>query len=218
MSAATLAEPLALAVTTAGWAITAGYAHRQHHHAHTDTLTGLANRDALATLVARAARRRPATIGLVMVDIDRFKTINDTHGHAAGNQVLRALALRLVMIRRGGEYPIRLHGDELALWLGAVPAGSAGQRLAQIRATAIHDAVSAPISLAGHRLRVTVSTGPATLPTAGLTLPALLAAADHALYQAKQDTYRATGRHLPTPTSTAAASTGRLRDSRKDVA
>ena len=217
MSAATLAEPLALVVTTAGWAITAGYAHRQHHHAHTDTLTGLANRDALAALVRRGARRRAGAVGLVMVDIDRFKTINDTHGHAAGNEVLRALALRLAMIRRAGEVPIRLHGDELALWLGILPTGPYGHRVAHLRAAAIHDAVSAPIPLSGHRLQVTVSTGPAVLPTHGLSLPALLAAADHALYQAKQDTYVATGTTLPTPATTA-TSTARLRDTRKDVA
>ena len=216
---AVLPESLALAVTTAGWVATAGYAARQHRHALTDTLTGLANRDALAVLIRRATRRRAGAVGLVMLDIDRFKTINDTHGHAAGNDILAALAARLGMIRRAGEVPIRLHGDELALWLGVLPAGPAGHRLARLRAEAIHDVVSAPFPVAGHRLRITVSTGAAVLPTTGLTLPALLAAADHAVYQSKQDTYRAAGATLPTPAATAAATAaGRLRDNRKDVA
>lgn len=212
MDTATAATVITLTAT--GWTLTAGYARHQFHTAHTDSLTGLANRDTLPLLVRRATRgRRAGAVGLVMLDVDRFKSINDTHGHDTGNHVLAVLAGRLSEHARPGECAIRLHGDEFALWLGAIPTGPAGRRLAEGRADTVRAVLADPIDIDGHRLTVTVSTGPIALPAAGLSTAALLAGADHALYAAKRATYQATSRRLPAPGTTA-----RLRDTRKDAA
>lgn len=211
------------AVSAAGWAFAGGVVTHLAKRLHTDSLTGIGNRDALTVLAHRAARRGRwgGAVGLLMVDIDRFKTINDTHGHPAGNVVLTTLARRLAGACRGTECPIRLHGDEFAVWLGVLPAGPTGLHTARQRAAAFHAALADPIDLyraspnrpEHHtRLSVSASIGAATLPAAGLSVPALLAAADHALYQAKRATYRAV------PALPAATAGGRPRDTRKDAA
>ncbi|HEX5120464.1 MAG TPA: GGDEF domain-containing protein [Pseudonocardiaceae bacterium] len=205
------------AVATAGWALTGGYADGLRQRLHTDPMTGIGNRAALTTLARRAARRGRwgGAVGVLMVDVDRFKAINDTWGHETGNTVLTAIAGRLAGLCRGSEVAIRLHGDEFALWLGALPTGPAGQQTAALRGQAVRAALVDPIDVATPdrvlRLAVSVSVGPAVLPGNGLQLAALLAAADRALYEAKRATYRTTP-PLPTPPG------HRLRDTRKDAA
>jgi diguanylate cyclase (GGDEF)-like protein len=191
-----------LATATLGWTASAGYALHLFHRLHTDPLTGLGNRAILDSIARRAAHsRHGGTVGLLLLDLDRFKTINDTHGHAVGNHVLRVLAARLAAERRPGEFPIRLHGDEFALWLGHLPGGARGRHHTAQRAAEIRRVLAEPITVAGTRLSITASVGGHVLPAAGLSLPALLAGADAAMYTAKRG-----GRLSALPV------TGRLRD------
>ena len=190
-----------LSVSTAGWAATAGAAAHLRHRIRTDDLTGLPNRETLTHLIRRATRRpgRPARptggcVGLLLLDVDRFKAINDTHGHAVGNTVLATLAGRLASVAEPGECPIRLHGDEFALWLGRLSHRDPEQHALR-RAGAVAAALGEPVTVGRHRLAVTVSVGAAVLPAAGLSAAALLGKADHAMYQAKRATYRTTHPH-----------------------
>ncbi|SCG78738.1 diguanylate cyclase (GGDEF) domain-containing protein [Micromonospora echinaurantiaca] len=135
-----------------------------------DPLTGLANRAGLADAWAQLAALRP---WVVMVDLDGFKPVNDTHGHAAGDLVLTAVASRLRSVH---GVAARLGGDEFAaLLLDTDPAAAARQLAA---------AVAAPVRLpSGVALSVTASIGIAPASSAGLA--AALADADAAMYRAK---------------------------------
>jgi diguanylate cyclase (GGDEF)-like protein len=196
-----------LTVSATGWAATAATAVHLARRLRTDPLTGLPNREALAGLVRRAAAkgaRRGGSVGLLLLDLDRFKAINDTHGHAVGNTALQAVAGRLAALAGPGERPIRLHGDEFALWLGHLPTSPASQDHAQRRAGQVASVLAEHVEIGRHRLAVTASVGAAVLPAAGLTVAALLAKADHAMYRAKRAVYRTTHPHpattRPTPT------------------
>jgi diguanylate cyclase (GGDEF)-like protein len=146
--------------------------------AHTDVLTSLPNRAALtAELDYRAHSGRGWS--LVLVDVDHFKTINDTFGHAAGDQVLTTIARRL---RDGvGEHALvaRLGGDEFAIIMSCPPQRAVAlmERLAR--------AVEWSQPVHGLALRVSVSAGVAGFE-AELTLPELMRRADVALYRAKE--------------------------------
>src|SRR5437588_9928615 len=100
-----------------GWTVTSAYAARLSQRLHTDELTGIGNRAALTRLARRASHSR-GLVGVLMVDLDQFKVINDTYGHPFGNRVLGAVAARLATTAARWETPVRLHGDEFALWLG----------------------------------------------------------------------------------------------------
>ena len=169
---------LVLTVGTASWAslaTTAAVLYRRR--LHTDPLTGLGNRTAL---YARPRRIRRGLVGLVMVDLDAFKAINDTHGHDFGNKVLATVASRLAETTRAGEFAVRLHGDEFAVWLGHQPhAGAAEQRADEIAA-----ALAEPHWIDGHRLHVLGSVGLA-LGSASSATSDLLGQADEHMYQVK---------------------------------
>jgi diguanylate cyclase (GGDEF)-like protein len=193
---------VALLATTLGWLASVGYALHLFKRLHTDPLTGLGNRAILETIARRAARsRRGGSVGLLLLDLDRFKTVNDTHGHAVGNHVLRVLAARLAAHRLPGEFPIRLHGDEFALWLGFLPHGARGRQVVARRAEEIRRVLAEPITVVGTRLSIAASVGGHVVPAAWLSLSALLAGADAAMYTAKRG-----GRLSSLPV------TGRLRD------
>ncbi|TVQ38021.1 MAG: sensor domain-containing diguanylate cyclase [Geminicoccaceae bacterium] len=157
------------------------------HEAGHDALTGLANRRqfdaALAVAIAAASSGGPAA-GLMTVDLDRFKPINDDYGHAAGDAVLRATADRLVMTAQTSDLAARIGGDEFALLTRR------GLDLGELTALAnqFHRRLAVPFEVEGHRLRIAASTGVATTaqltPEAGRA-EALMAAADQALYHMK---------------------------------
>lgn len=169
---------LALTAGTAGWASLATTAAGLYRRRlHTDPLTGLGNRAALYT---RARRDRRGLLGLVMIDLDAFKAINDTHGHDFGNKVLATVAARLAEVTRPGETAVRLHGDEFAVWLGRQPHPGAAEQ----RADDIATALAAPHWIDGHRLSVLGSVGLALGP-ASLSTSELLGQADEHMYQVK---------------------------------
>jgi diguanylate cyclase (GGDEF)-like protein len=147
--------------------------------AHTDSLTGLANRrvfeDALAREVARS-KRTGAPVSLVLVDVDHFKSVNDSYGHQCGDEVLRAVAETLAGACREGDLPARYGGEEFAVLLPGCPPREA-YRVAQRLATAVREG-DLPVP-------VTISAGVAGMPMNAATADALLTAADTALYAAK---------------------------------
>jgi diguanylate cyclase (GGDEF)-like protein len=154
------------------------------HQALHDILTGLANRalflDHLEVALARA-RRHPGSVGLLFVDLDRFKTVNDSLGHAAGNRLLRLLADRLREVVRPGDTIARLAGDEFAVLCEDLE----DERAASVVARRILRAFAAPASLEEREVVVTASIGIA-IGNPGDDPEQLLRDADAAMYRAKE--------------------------------
>jgi diguanylate cyclase (GGDEF)-like protein len=150
--------------------------------ANRDPLTGLYNRRYLDVTMAREldrCKREGQTLSLMLIDIDHFKQINDTHGHPAGDEVLKKLALMLQM--RSTDVVCRYGGEEFLLLLPNMP-----QAMALARAEQFRKNFQATVFLFGtHRVQVTLSSGIASYPDQGLTPDALIRSADQALYQAK---------------------------------
>ena len=150
--------------------------------ARTDSLTGLPNRRAfdegLATELERA-RRDDAPLGLVLVDLDHFKRVNDEHGHEAGDHALRRVAGVLRTATRPFDTSARLGGEEFVLLVPGADGEAAAELAERVRA-----------EVAGHfghgPVRLTTSCGVASHPRHGETPGALLRAADEALYLAKE--------------------------------
>ena len=154
--------------------------------AHHDALTGLPNRlmfhERLEEALAQEGRR-DGGIALLCLDLDRFKQVNDTLGHPAGDMLLKAVAGRLLGCVRDGDVVARLGGDEFAvLHRGAGPAEHASD-LAQ----RIVETLGAPYDLGGDRAVVGASVGIAVATSAPCSADMLLRSADLALYRAKAD-------------------------------
>jgi diguanylate cyclase (GGDEF)-like protein len=147
--------------------------------AERDGLTGLYNRRASETLIGNLLAEPDAEDALILFDIDRFKSINDTHGHPAGDDVLRQVARRCEAVLRRGDLFARWGGEEfLVLVRGARDDG--GARVAESLRTAISTAPIAPVG------RVTASFGVARFDARD-TIETWLQRADGALYRAKQE-------------------------------
>ncbi|WP_405118667.1 diguanylate cyclase domain-containing protein [Pseudomonas leptonychotis] len=159
--------------------------------AHHDALTGLPNRVALESYLPRAQQRSQANsncLALFYLDLDGFKPINDQFGHAAGDLVLREVAIRLRGCLREGDLVARLGGDEFLMVL-QVPGGEALAQ-AQLVAERTLGALNAPIDLGNHQVKVGCSIGGALWPLDTSNLSEALELADRALYRAKH-----TGKH-----------------------
>ena len=154
-----------------------------------DTLTGLANRNALhEQLSARLAEAKTerCEVALLLIDLDKFKQINDTLGHACGDQVLCAVAERLNALVKADGLVARLSGDEFAIVISGVDVTEKMKILAERTSRAFS---KIPISVGARKFDVGVSIGAAIYPKDCGTAEELLGNADLALYQAK-----ATGR------------------------
>ncbi len=186
--------------------------------AHYDSLTGLPNRqhfrDQLDHAVARA-RRRGERLAAMFVDLDRFKRINDTLGHAAGDLLLKGVAARLSTCVRAGDYVARegvdagedapagqvarLGGDEFTITLDAIH----NPRDAATVARRILTEMSKPFDIEGHEVVITTSIGLAMFPDDGGDADVLLKNADAAMYQAKElgkNTYQFFAKEMNTET------------------
>jgi diguanylate cyclase (GGDEF)-like protein len=150
-----------------------------------DPLTGLPNRallfDRFGQMIVQA-KRHGSQLGVLFVDLDEFKLVNDSLGHAAGDELLREIARRVQGAVRSGDTVARIAGDEFAIVLGDLAriedAGFVAQK--------ILDRLAAPLTVAGHELFITASIGAAAFPSDGDNAEALLGAADAAMYRAKQ--------------------------------
>jgi diguanylate cyclase (GGDEF)-like protein/PAS domain S-box-containing protein len=179
-------ELTAMATDIAGIAIERARAEeRIQHMAHHDPLTGLPNRALFWTQFGRAlheGRREGRKITVAYVDVDNFKQINDTLGHAAGDEVLKTLASRMASCIRASDLLARLGGDEFAIVFSNISHDEAGviRRLQELRI-----AVARPIDIDGGSVQATCSMGVAFFPQDGDTPETLLARADRAMYEAK---------------------------------
>lgn len=162
------------------------YEQQLRHIAHHDAITGLPNRVLLADRLKQAmaqARRRGNRLAVAYLDIDGFKAVNDTHGHAIGDKLLALFAIRVKEVLRDGDTLARLGGDEFVAVLIDLPDVDASMpMLSRILETA-----SQPVEVGELRLNVSVSIGVTFYPQPDdLDPDQLLRQADQAMYQAKQ--------------------------------
>jgi diguanylate cyclase (GGDEF)-like protein/PAS domain S-box-containing protein len=154
------------------------------HLAQYDSLTDLPNRDLLnerITQAIAAAQRRHTALAVLYLDLDRFKQINDSLGHAVGDRLLQSVARRLGDCVRASDTVSRVGGDEFVILLSEI----AHAQDAAICAEKILQAIGTRCMVDEHELHVTVSIGIAVHPEDGADLSALLQNADMAMYEAK---------------------------------
>jgi Amt family ammonium transporter len=160
--------------------------HHIRYLAQHDPLTGLPNRvlfgERLKTLLEDADDR--VGCGIIMVDVDRFKDVNDIHGHQAGDMVIRETAARLALAARPQDIAVRLGGDEFAIILG----DAAGVAEVEDMGSRILAAMAEPIEIGvGRQVTVSVSVGGSSFPEHARDMEALIGCADVALYHAKNE-------------------------------
>lgn len=168
--------------------------HRRslEHLANHDPLTGLPNRLSLKAQLPQLLRDLTGTQGdlaLFYIDLDEFKGINDSRGHAAGDELLRITAQRLRACVSAGDSVIRMGGDEFVILARELPGRSAAAGIAERIVASLRQ----PLQMEGETVRVTASVGISLYPDDGLDLESLLKHADIALYEAKnagRDNYR----------------------------
>lgn len=152
--------------------------------AHYDHLTGLPNRMLLNDRLTRAildGERKNTLAALLFIDVDRFKTINDSMGHSFGDAVLRTLATRLRAAARKSDTVARIGGDEFVILMEDLGAPDDAEMVAQ----RLLDSMRTPVELLGHSLVITVSIGIAMYPRDDSDASRLLAKADTAMYVVK---------------------------------
>ena len=178
-------ELTAIAVHLAGLAIERHRAEeRIRYMARHDALTGLPNRlfmDAEFPAILAEARAAGRDLGVAFLDIDNFKVINDSLGHAAGDELLKIVASRVTDLVEGQGMAVRVGGDEFIVLLSGHGADSLVSRFEAIR-----NAVASPITLGGLTFQVTCSMGIACFPEHGENPTDLVANADAAMYRAKE--------------------------------
>jgi diguanylate cyclase (GGDEF)-like protein len=146
------------------------------------TLTGCLNRSAVLAELERAVTAPDVDrLAVVFVDLDAFKSVNDTHGHAVGDELLTVAAARLAAQARPTDLVGRIGGDEFLLICPDVADRTQALRLAQ----RVHDHLRATVPVTGARLRLAASVG-VTLARVGATADLLVAESDSAMYQAKR--------------------------------
>jgi diguanylate cyclase (GGDEF)-like protein len=157
---------------------------RSRRFAFHDELTGLPNRRLLLDRYHQAvalASREQRLVALLFLDLDGFKNVNDTHGHAAGDRILQQVAARLLASIRASDTACRYGGDEFVVLLPELDApGSAVAAARKIRAR-----LSAPYVVDAKEITVTASIGTALYPVDGLEYGALMRATDGSMYRAK---------------------------------
>ena len=179
-------------MTSGGWVTThkditeqrraeAKIAYMAHHDALTDLPNRLRFYEQLEQLLART--RQGAHVAIFCLDLDRFKDVNDAHGHPVGDLLLKAVADRLRQCIRDTDTAARLGGDEFAI----MQAGVSQPVDATLLASRLIEVIGAPYKLAGRQVAVELSIGIALAPGDGLDPGQLLKNADMALYRAKSD-------------------------------
>jgi diguanylate cyclase (GGDEF)-like protein len=162
------------------------HAQRVEYLAYHDGLTGLPNRSLFSKSLSQSiseAQRYKRRLAVAFLDLDRFKQINDTLGHEAGDQLLKGVASRLKECVRDSDTVARLGGDEFVVLLPELE----DERHAAVVAQKILAAAARPFILMGQEFRVTASIGISTYPQDGLDEQTLTKNADIAMYQAKAE-------------------------------
>ncbi|MFH3479582.1 bifunctional diguanylate cyclase/phosphodiesterase [Xanthobacter variabilis] len=160
------------------------FSEKEHRRARYDALTGLPNRLFFSErLAARLAHAESPPLALLFIDLDYFKSVNDTLGHDIGDSLLQAVAERLLDTVAPHDFVARLGGDEFAV----ICRQAAGDRSAVAAAEAIIESLKAPFLLDHHQVLTGCSVGIATSPADGNDVATLLKCADLALYEAKND-------------------------------
>jgi diguanylate cyclase (GGDEF)-like protein/PAS domain S-box-containing protein len=163
--------------------------------AYHDNLTGLPNRvmfENLLDLALARARRSDLSVAVLYMDLDNFKLINDSLGHAAGDELLRQVAERLRAAVRETDVVARHGGDEFLVLLADLERGAGADgapraaELARLVAARIHEALRAPFEVAGTEFAVTASIGVSVYPQGARDAQGLLKQADAAMYRAKE--------------------------------
>ena len=156
---------------------------RLYHTAHHDELTGLPNRRYLQRHLARAlesAAHFDQQLSLLLIDLDGFKNVNDSYGHAIGDALIAQMASRLTSMLRDTDWVARPGGDEFVVLLGNASADEA-----RAAANRILQVLSQPVAVGATEFYTTASVGVAVYPQAGVTAEELLKSADTAMYSAK---------------------------------
>ena len=162
------------------------YEQQLHHQAHHDALTGLPNRISFQKRTAEAimrAARSGARLAVMLLDVDRFKSINDSLGHAAGDEVLRAVAERLRASLREVDAVARFGGDEFGILLDSIDDNHGAARVAQ----KLLDELGKPLHIQGQELYITASIGISCYPEDGTDPEVLFMNSDAAMYRAKEE-------------------------------
>lgn len=160
-------------------------AQRLDYITYYDAVTELPNRTLLLDRMDHAvteARRHPQTMAVVFIDLDRFKTINESYGHELGNKVLHQLAQRLRQHTRDCDTLARISGDEFVLFAEQLSFARDASRIA----TQVLNVLKQPLHIEGKEFVVTASLGIATYPMDGMDSDTLLSNAEAAMYQAKK--------------------------------
>ena len=158
---------------------------RIHFLAHHDTLTGLPNRALLLDrmeFILAAARRRNTHVAILFLDLDNFKTVNDSLGHAAGDALLKVVADRIQKGLRRGDSVARLGGDEFLVVLPDLPDEQGAVPVAE----KLLGSIAQPMTLEGRVVSVSPSIGISIFPRDGTTSDMLIKNADAAMYLAKE--------------------------------
>jgi len=157
---------------------------RLQDYAHHDQLTGLFNREQITNILARlvsSGRRRQRTLGVMFLDLDHFKVVNDSYGHAAGDLLLRSIAQRLKTCVRDGDYVARLGGDEFCIVLNDLDCSSTASKVAN----RIIESLAEPHIIQKHEILAAASIGIAIYDGSQTSANELLKNADAAMYLAK---------------------------------
>lgn len=157
--------------------------HRTQHEAYHDALTGLANRSLCLEILRQqvsVCERGNLQLAVLYLDLDGFKSVNDTHGHATGDELLQAVARRIIGVIRASDLAVRWGGDEFVVVLFQADAHSAA-----VVAAKLVESISAPYTLRSLGVEVSTSIGVAVYPQAGNSAEVLVTRADEAMYQAK---------------------------------
>ena len=160
-------------------------AERLHHLAHYDQLTKIPNRHLLLEIIKHLisqSERNKGSFALLYIDLDKFKTINDTKGHAFGDQVLIEAATRLKQSIRKSDTVARVGGDEFVVLLENI---TSKDKISAMAGDLI-EAINKPFVINAEEFEMSCSVGIAIYPDKGTTTDALFAAADIAMYKAKE--------------------------------
>lgn len=162
------------------------------HMAHHDPLTDLPNRNLLADRLEQAIRRaerRGSLVAVLFIDLDRFKNVNDTLGHALGDELLQQVAQRLQLLLRQQDTIARLGGDEFVILIEELERPA----VAEMIAAKVIDVLSSPFTIQSHELYLGASIGISLFPNDAADFSTLIKYADSAMYSAKEqgrNTYR----------------------------